>query len=199
MPRMFVICILTVALLATCPVPALADTNLLDDDQPAAKPVVATIYINNAKTTYDDEITVKLTERFNAKLTRYDIRKGDRYVEKLDKQGVTDISVAERADILKAFEGEGVDYVVYAEVQPPILNEWVAVFNAGYKVTVIVPVKILNVKAGRYIYNGKFTEQADNSAVIGGVGTKAAVMTALDQILAKTDEVLVNRLPIINK
>jgi hypothetical protein len=152
-------------------------------------------YINNAKTTYDNEITAKLTERFNAKLTMYDIRKGDRYMEKLDKLGVTDISVAERADILKAFEGEGVDYMVYAEVQPPILNEWISFFNAGYKVTVVVPVKILDVKARKYLYNGKFTEHADNSAVIGNIGTKAAVMGALDLVLAKTDEVLLNRLP----
>lgn len=195
MLRKLVICCLAVALLA-CPAPVLAGANLLDEDQPASKPVVATIYINNAKTTYDGEITAKLTERFDAKLAMYDIRKGDRYVEKLDKIGVTDISVAERADILKAFEGEGVDYVVYAEVQPPILQEWIAFFNAGYKVTVVVPVKILDIKAGRYLYNGKFTEQADNSAVIGGVGTKAAVMTAMDLILAKTDEVLVNRMPV---
>ena len=191
--RKLVISCLTAALFAIAPASAGAD--LPPDEQPAAKPVVATIYINNAKTTYDNEIIAKLTERFNAKLTMYDIRKGDRFIEKLDKLGVTDISVAERADILKAFEGEGVDYMVYAEVQPPILTEWIAFFNAGYKVTVVVPVKILDVKARKYIYNGKFTEQADNSAVIGGVGTKGAVMGALDSIFAKTDEVLVNRLP----
>ena len=195
MIRKLVISCLTAVLFATSPAPASAEADLQPDEQPAAKPVVVTIYINNAKTTYDNEITAKLTERFNAKLTMYDIRKGDRYMEKLDKLGVTDLSVAERADILKAFEGEGVDYMVYAEVQPPILNEWIAYFNAGYKVTVVVPVKILNVRAGKYIYSGKFTEHADNSAVIGGVGTKGAVLGALELILAKTDEVLVNRMP----
>ncbi|MDR7866416.1 MAG: hypothetical protein RIN56_06310 [Sporomusaceae bacterium] len=194
MPRMLMICCLAVALLVG-PAPVLAGPELPDEEQPASKPVVATIYINNAKTTYDSEITAKLTERFNAKLAMYDIRKGDRYVEKLDKIGVTDISVAERADILKAFEGEGVDYVVYAEVQPPVLNEWIAFFNAGYKVAIVVPMKILDVKAGKYLYTGKFTEHADNSAVIGGVGTKGAVMAALELILAKTDEALTNRLP----
>jgi hypothetical protein len=51
------------------------------------------------------------------------------------------------------------------------------------------------VKNNKYLYNGKFTEQADNSSMIGGVGTKAAVIMAMDKILVKSDEVLLNRLP----
>ena len=184
-----------VALLAIFSAPASAEVVLLPKEQTGPKPVVATIYINNAKSTYDDEITAKLTDRFNAKLTMYEIRKGDKYVEKLQKMGVTDITMAERTDILQAFEGEDVDYVVYAEVQPPILKHWIAFFNQGYAATVTIPVKIIDVKGGKYIYNGKFTEQADNSAVLGGVGTKAAVLKAMDQILVKTDELLVSRMP----
>lgn len=184
-----------VALLAIFTIPASAEVVLLPKEQTGPKPVVATIYINNAKSTYDDEITAKLTDRFNAKLTMYEIRKGDKYVEKLQKMGVTDITMAERTDILQAFEGEDVDYVVYAEVQPPILKHWIAFFNQGYAATVTIPVKIIDVKGGKYIYNGKFTEQADNSAVLGGVGTKAAVLKAMDQILVKTDELLVSRMP----
>ena len=56
-----------------------------------AKPIVATIYINNAKSNYDDVITKKLTEKFNAKLAMYDVRPGEKYVEKLNKIGITDI------------------------------------------------------------------------------------------------------------
>ncbi len=195
MLRKLIISCLAIALLASFPAPALADTKLPDEGRPAAKPVVATIYINNAKATYDDAIIAKLTERFNAKLLMYEIRKGDKYVEKLHKIGVTDITTAERTDILQAFEGENVDYVVYAEVQPPILKQWESFFNQGYAATVTIPVKIVDVKGGKYIYNGKFTEQADNSAVFGNVGTKAAVMKAMDKIFVKTDEVLVSRMP----
>ncbi len=159
------------------------------------KPVVATIYINNAKSTYDDEITKKLTERFNAKLINYDLRPGDKYVQKLAKMGVTDITVAERADIVQAFAEEGIDYVVYAEIQPPIFKEWISFFNQGIAATVTMPLKIIDVKGNKYLYNGKFTEQADNSAVFGGVGTKAAVIMAMDKIFVKSDEILVTRLP----
>jgi hypothetical protein len=191
--RKLMICCLTAALFSFAPAPVAAE--LTTDKQPAAKPVVATIYINNAKATYDNEIIAKLTERFNAKLTMYEIRKGDKYVEKLHKLGVTDITVAERSDILQAFEGEDVDYVVYAEVQPPILRYWMSVFNQGYTATVTIPVKLIDVKSGKYIYNGKYTEQADNSAVIGDVGTKAAVLKAMDKIFVKTDQLLDSRMP----
>lgn len=159
------------------------------------KPVVATIYINNAKSTYDEEIIKKLTERFNSKLAMYNIVPGEKYVQKLNKIGVTDITVAERADLVQVFADEGVDYVVYAEVQPPILKHWMSFFNVGVAATVTIPVKIIDVKNNKYLYNGKFTEQADNSSMLGGVGTKAAVITAMDKILVKSDEVLLNRLP----
>ncbi|MDR3563031.1 MAG: hypothetical protein P4N59_16595 [Negativicutes bacterium] len=162
-----------------------------------AKVTVATIYINNAKSTYDDEITKKLTDRFNAKLAMYDLRPGDKYIEKLNKMGVTDVTTAERADIVQVFTGEGIDYVVYAEVQPPIMKQWVSFFNIGVAATVTIPVKILDIKNNKYLYNGKFTEQADNSSMLGGVGTKAAVIKAMDQILVKTDEILTNRLPVL--
>lgn len=86
--------------------------------------------------------------------------------------------------------------MVYAEVQPPIFKHWQSFFNIGVAATVTIPVKIIDLKNNKYLYNGKFTEQADNSAVVGGVGTKAAVLKAMDQILVKTDEMLINRLPL---
>lgn len=166
-----------------------------DEAVTKTKPVVATIYINNAKSTYDAEITKLITDRFNAKLSLYELKSGNTYVEKLNKMGITDITTAERTDIVQVFAGDDVDYVVFAEVQPPILKSWVSFFNMGVNATVTVPVKIIDIKNNKYLYNGKFTETADNSAVIGGVGTKAAVMKALEQILVKTDEVLTSRMP----
>jgi hypothetical protein len=160
-----------------------------------AKLVVATIYVNNAKSTYDNEIAKRLSDRFNAKLVMYDVRPGDKYVEKLKKMGVTDITTAERSDILQAFAGEGIDYLVYVEVQPPNIKRWMSMFNKGYDVTVTIPLKLVDINNDKYLYNGKFTEQADNSAVFGDVGTKAGVFKAMDQIFVKTDEILTSRLP----
>ena len=162
------------------------------------KPIVATIYINNANSTYDAEITQKLTDRFNAKLTMYNIQPGNKYIERLNKMGITDITTAERADLVQAFSGENIDYVVFAEVQPPILKHWMSMFNVGVNATVTIPVKIIDIKKNVYLYNGKFTKNADNSAVLGNVGTKAAVMKAMDQIFVQTDEMLSTKLALTN-
>ena len=161
-----------------------------------AKPVVATIYVNNAKSTYDDELSQNLSSRFNKRLSQFTLRNDPQFKERLSKFGVTDISMAERSDIVQVFDGENIDYIVYAEIQPPILNSWVSMFNQGVKATVTIPLKIIDVKNNKYLYNGKFTETADNSAVFGGVGTKAAVVKAMDLIFVKTDEVLTSRLAV---
>lgn len=44
-------------------------------------------------------------------------------MEKLNKLGYMDISMAERADILDAFAGEDVDYCLYLEVQPFVARD----------------------------------------------------------------------------
>ena len=161
-----------------------------------AKPTVATIYINNAKSTYDDELSQKLSSRFNRKLSSFTLQNDPKVVAKLNDAGITDISVAERGDIVQIFADENIDYIVYAEIQPPILAPWVSMFNQGVKATVTIPLKIIDVKNNKYLYNGKFTETADNSAVFGGVGTKAAVFKAMDKIFDKTDDVLRAKLPL---
>lgn len=193
--KKFLFATLLTALLALSAATVFAEDLPATADSKPAKPVVATIYINNAKSTYDAEISKALADRFNAKLAPFTLQNDPRFVERLNKVGVTDISMAERDDILQVFTGENIDYIVYAEIQPPILNSWISMFNQGVKATVTLPVKIIDVKNRKYLYNGKFTETADNSAVFGGVGTKAAVVKALDQIFIKTDEVLINRLP----
>ena len=54
---------------------------------------------------------------------------GEPYIEKLNKVGIVDITTAERADIVDAFEGEDVDYVVFIEVQPFIARDKVHVLS----------------------------------------------------------------------
>ncbi|MEI6286944.1 MAG: hypothetical protein WCP79_10625 [Bacillota bacterium] len=152
-----------------------------------AKPVVVTFYVNNAKSTCDSEILKKVTDRFNAKLVRYNLRSGSGYVDRLKKYGIVDMTTAERADIITVFTDENVDYVVYVEVQPVIIANSDTVLTRGIKATVTLSVKIIDVKKNKYLFNGKFVEQADNRAVFFGIGTKAPILSALDLILLKTD------------
>ncbi len=70
------------------------------------KPVVAVFYVNNANTSYDNEITQKITDHFNAKLTSYDVRSGDQFIDQLNKAGINDLARAERSDIVGVFAHE---------------------------------------------------------------------------------------------
>lgn len=54
--------------------------------------------------------------------------------------------------------------------------------------------KVFDVKSGKYIYNGKFTELAKDSSVIGDVGNKSVALKALDSVNAKISEVIASRL-----
>ena len=98
------------------------------------------------------------------------------YIEKLNKVGIVDITTAERADIVDAFEGEDVDYVVFIEVQPFIARDKVTFFTVGKDITTTVPLKIIDLVNGKYLYNGKFTEKASDSTMIGGIGNKLSLI-----------------------
>lgn len=162
------------------------------------KPTVAVMLVNNGKTTYDAELGKKINDNITAKLgSNYSLVSGNPFVEKLNKNGITDITTAERSDIVQAFTGENVDFVVYVELQPVLVKSWVSFFNVGNACTVTLPLKIIDIPNNKYLYNGKFVEQADNSAVIGNVGTKAGTLAALDKAFLKMNEVLAVRIPLV--
>ena len=83
-------------------------------------PKVAVLYVNNAETTYNDEVDGVVLGNLEKCINddKYIYINGEPYIEKLNKVGIVDITTAERADIVDAFEGEDVDYVVFIEVQP---------------------------------------------------------------------------------
>lgn len=165
----------------------------VDDSQ---KPRVALLYVNNAKTTYDAEIDKKMLDNFKALLgDKRIIIPGQPYLERLNKVGIVDISTAEREDIISAFKGDDVDYVLYAELQPFIRKQRITFFTIGMDMTAFVPIKIIDLKNNRYLYNGKFTEYASDSTMIGAIGNKSVSMKALDKVIEKMNAVISVRLP----
>ena len=92
------------------------------------------------------------------------------------------------------FKGSSVDYVVLVQVEPFVRKEKVTVFTLGKEMTAVVPFKIFDVKSGKYIYNGKFTELAKDSSVIGDVGNKSVALKALDSVNGKISGVIASRL-----
>ncbi len=166
------------------------------EEQESTKARVALMYVNNAKATYDDEINKKMNDNFDTILKQYKIIPGQRYVEMLNKIGINDITTAERGDIIGVFKGEDIDYVLYVEIQPFVRKERITFFTYGIDITAIVPVKIIDLKGNKYLYNGKFTEFARDSSMIGGIGNKSVSLKALDLVIEKMNPVVATRLPL---
>lgn len=160
-------------------------------------PKVAVLYVNNAETTYNDKVDGVVLGNLEKCINddKYIYINGEPYIEKLNKVGIVDITTAERADIVDAFEGEDVDYVVFIEVQPFIARDKVTFFTVGKDITTTVPLKIIDLVNGKYLYNGKFTEKASDSTMIGGIGNKSVAMKALNKINEQITSVLTVRLP----
>ena len=67
-------------------------------------------------------------------------------------------------------------------MQPFIARDKVTFFTVGKDITTTVPLKIIDLVNGKYLYNGKFTEKASDSTMIGGIGNKSVAMKALNKI-----------------
>lgn len=156
----------------------------------------AVLYVNNANTTYDADIDRAVLENVQAalKTSACEYIDGTEFLGQLNENGIADITQAERADIADVFKGSSVDYVVLVQVEPFVRKEKVTVFTLGKEMTPVVPFKIFDVKSGKYLYNGKFTELAKDSSVIGDVGNKSVALKALETVNAKISGVIASRL-----
>lgn len=160
-------------------------------------PKVAVLYVNNAETTYNDEVDEVVLGNLAKCINddKYIYIDGEPYIERLNKVGIVDLTTAERADIIDAFEGDGVEYVVFLEVQPFVARDRVTFFTVGKDITAVVPLKVIDLVNKKYLYNGKFTEKASDSSMIGGIGNKSVAMKALNKINEQIASVLAVRLP----
>lgn len=161
------------------------------------KPKVVVMYVNNAKSTYDGEVNKEIFKYLNKALPEevYTLVDGAPYVEKLNKLGYMDISTAERADFMDAFAGAGIDYCIYLEIAPFVARDKMTFFTIGKDITTAIPLKIIDLSTGKYIYTGKFTEKASDSTIIGDIGNKSVALKALDSAGAKIVSVIQERLP----
>ena len=175
----------------------MAEYNKPADVKASELPKVAIMYLNNSKSTYDDEVDREIFKYLNNALpeTDYELIDGSPYMEILKQSGYDDPGSAERADFMDAFANSGIDYCIYLEVQPFIARDKMTFFTIGKDITTVVPLKILNLTTGKYLYNGKFTEKASDSTVIGGIGNKSVSLKALDSAGEKMLKEIKERLP----
>lgn len=161
------------------------------------RPKVAIMYVNNSKSTYDDEVDKEIFKYLNKALSKdvYELVDGSPFVEKLNKLGYMDISTAERADFVDIFQGEDVDYCLYLEIQPFVARDKMTFFTIGKDITTAVPFKMIDLGTGRYLYSGKYTEKASDSTMIGGIGNKSVALKAIDSVGSKVLSEIQVRLP----
>ena len=157
----------------------------------ATLPRVALIYTNNANTTYDTELDSCVLDNLNKTLSQhFEVVKNDTVVQKLADMGMTDLSMAERRDILDAVAGEECTYVICLSLEPFQRKEKITFFTQGIEMIATVPCKIIDVKNDRYIYNGKFVEKQSDSTWIGSVGNKSVALQALQKVNKGLNKIL---------
>lgn len=162
----------------------------------AEMPRVAIIYSNNANTTYDDAINDCILQNLDKELSgKFNVSRSDAVIQKLADKGMTDLSMAERRDIMDVVADEGFDYILCLTLEPFQRKEKFSVFTQGIEIIATVPVKIIDVKGDRYIYNGKFVEKHYDSTWIGTVGNKSVALEALNKVNKGLNKVLREKMP----
>ena len=178
-------------------------TILQEDKGSEAKtnlPRVMIMYINNAKTNYNEELDAKIMEHLKkVAANRWSFIPGDAYKDKLSAMGIQSFTLAERADILAITKDSEADALLLIEVEPFNIRDVITFFTVGKKVTATLPVKVIDRNTGLYLYNGKFVEMAQDNSMIGGIGNKSVIMKALDQVFEKFDLMIPEKLSTVKR
>ncbi|ORU00792.1 hypothetical protein D081_0774 [Anaerovibrio sp. JC8] len=146
-------------------------------------PRVAVVYTNNANTTYDAELDDCVLNNLKQNLSsHFEVVKNETVVKKLADTGLTDLSMAERRDIVDALSDEAFDYVICLSIEPFQRKEKFTFFTQGIEMIATVPFKVIDVKNDKYLYNGKFVEKQSDSTWIGTVGNKSVAIEALQKV-----------------
>jgi len=161
------------------------------------RPVVAIVYENNAKTKYDKTIDKKLFEYLDAAMPvrTYDLIDGRGCKAKLADNGIEDIADAERADIIDAVAGSGIDYFLYLGVNPMQVKDKSSLLAAGKIVTTSLPFRIVDINNEKYVYTKTYTESAKTMSAIGSVGSKSVTLEIITRVGKQIQSVIETRLP----
>ena len=162
-----------------------------------SRPVVAIVYENNAKTKYDKTIDKKLFEYLDAAMPvrAFKLIDGKSCKAKLSKVGIEDLADAERADIVDALAGSGVDYFLYLGVKPIQVKDKGSLFAAGKIANTSLPFRIVDINNNKYIYTKTYTESAKTMSAIGGVGSKSVTLEIMTRVGKQIQNVIETRLP----
>ena len=160
-------------------------------------PKVAVMYVNNSQADYYKAIDKEIMKNFKVILNPYIYQfiDGTPYMKQLAEMGIEDLTTAERADILDAYEGSDIDYVIFLQIEPMLRKDKVSTFSKGKEMTAVAPFKILDIKNRKALYNGRITRVGETSTMFFKLGNKAAAVEAIEMINEKVNYEIKKRLP----
>ena len=160
-------------------------------------PKVAVMYVNNSQTDFYKAIDKEIMKNFKVILNPYVYQfiDGTPYLEALADMGIEDLTTAERADILDAYEGSDIDYIIFLQIEPMLRKDKVTTFTKGKEMTAVAPFKILELKNRKALYNGRVTRVGDRSTVFFKLGNKSVALEAIELINDKVNYEIKKRLP----
>jgi len=164
---------------------------------PRDKATVLVVFINNAKTTYDEEIGQKIMLWLRGKVDGlYNVASNEQFLAQMTERGLTSSIPAERGELISLLGNNSIDYLIVAELQPFLRKERITVFTYGKDMTAGMHLKMIDVPNSNYLYNGKFLIKASDTTMDWLIGNKSVAMLALDKVLVEMGEVISVRLPL---
>ncbi len=168
-----------------------------EQERIALLPRVGVVYVNDAQTTYNKRIDKFVLENLHECINsdNYQYIDGLTFIDKLIDFGLEDLATAERADIIEALADENLDYFVYLEIEPITTKSKATVFSKGKSAIVNAPIKIIDMKRNRTLYNGEITEQGKTTVMLGKIGNKSVALEGVKRVNAQVKDILAKRLP----
>jgi hypothetical protein len=163
---------------------------------PLNKPVVALLYVNNTTATYSDAENKKMNDNFKKVLAPYKTVPASAYFEYMTDAGINDFTMADKEDILNAFKTKGIDYVICVEIQSITCTDESSFFTNSTTATAVVPVRIIDTKSGKYLFNSKLVEsKRDSGAVFSVVSNKSISLDVIDKVIITLNNIITSRIP----
>lgn len=172
--------------------------------QETGKTTVFPIYINNAKSSFDKDLEQKLVKDIDTVLAQnYTVVKNEKYKEEFKKNGIIDLSKAERFDIVEVFKDKA-DFVVVLEIEPIINESSSSLLSKSVTSKGSLQLKIVDIINKKYLVNERISYKDKKSQIsvsyldLIDIKKKPITMKNFKKILKQASDKIVTTIPKTN-
>jgi hypothetical protein len=177
---------------------------LLSVAQERTKASVAIVYINRAKSSFDDVLDDHIMKLLHKRVDGiYTVVSENKIKETLFKND----AIPSASSVIETAKNDKIDYFVYLQLQPFARKEKVAIFRYGKEMTATVILRIYNGSTGICLfdktYNAKGTDDQaqvfleDSIVAWMSIRSKNVGLAAVDEVLYQAGEAISVRLPLL--